>query len=64
MDWNCYYNCDNPYRYRMVEAWRQSWQDVEVLRPRELPPWFNVDGLLWRPLSSPTLEPEVATRAQ
>lgn len=62
--WDNPYAPDSPLRYRMVEAWRKEWQDVEVLRPRELPPWFNISGLMWRPLPVPLLEPEAATSSQ
>jgi hypothetical protein len=49
----------SPYQHVYVEAWRQSWQCVEVLRVTDLRPEFNVAGLWWRAVQSPVLEPEV-----
>ena len=49
-----------PYRhYTLVEAWRASWQSVEVIRISDLHPAFNFAGLYWRPLQRPVLEPEI-----
>jgi len=50
-----------PYGIPMVEAWRRSWQRVEVLQPDNLHPAMNVAGLWWRPVSGPLHEPEVRT---
>jgi hypothetical protein len=61
-DWREVSRHHSPYRHHLVEAWRREWQTVEVLRIADLPPEFNVAGLYWRSLQSPTPEPAVAMR--
>jgi hypothetical protein len=55
-----------PYRHgsgRLVEAWRSSWQRIDVIDLDTLHPATNIAGILWRPLSKPRLEPEVVHHA-
>jgi hypothetical protein len=50
-------------RHTLVECWRQGWPDAETLDIRTLPPWFNLAGIYWCPLSQPNLEPEIVSHA-
>ena len=47
---------DSPYSHECVSIWRQGWEQPRSVKPYELPDWFNVAGLYWKP--TPYLERE------
>ena len=58
-DWISY----PPTSQGLIEAWRQSWQEVIVIRVEDLHPGFNVHGVRWRPIQPPRYEPELSVTA-
>ena len=39
-----------PFQHRAVEIMRREWDEPQTIRPTEMSPWMNVNGLYWRPL--------------
>ena len=42
------------YMYPEVQVWKLGATELKTVKPKELPPYYNVAGLYWRPSVSQT----------